>query len=250
MITTHTNIHVGTSGWTYDDWQGAFYPGDVKGADRLAYYAAHFDALEVNASFYRVPTPSMIAAWNQRLPPEFHLVLKGSRLITHRKRLRDCDDAIEFFFERALQIDALKLVLWQLPPQLHADPELLDAFLDRLPRDTRHAVEFRHESWWSVEVCRVLQDRRAAFVAISHPDLPPDISPTTDFLYVRFHGRGPHLYDYDYSRRELGTWVRRLRPLLEQRELYAFFNNDGRARAPHDATTFRALLDAALSQDR
>jgi uncharacterized protein YecE (DUF72 family) len=257
-------VHVGTSGWTYDDWSGPFYPPGVRGAERLSYYAERFDTVEVNATFYRLPSAAMIASWNRRLPPGFQLVLKGSRLITHLRRLRDCADALETYFARAAPLERLAVVLWQLPPTLERDPGLLAAFLAQLPRavgrapgrqgpgrrvpvrqgPVRHAVEFRHASWWSDDVQALLARHGAAFVAVSHPELPAEVRPTGDLLYLRFHGLGPRRYDYDYSAGELRDWVRRVRPHLAGRTLYAFFNNDHRARAPRNAETFRSLLAA------
>jgi len=236
-------IYVGTSGWTYDDWSGPFYPDDVKGSQRLVYYAGQFDTVEVNATFYRLPTKTMIDAWNRRLPDSFHLVVKGSRLITHRKKLDDCDDQLEKFWDRVRQLQRLQVVLWQLPPSLHKDVERLDRFLPLLPDGTRHAVEFRHESWWDGEVDEVLRRHDAAFVAVSHPKLPQTVRPTTDLLYVRFHGMGKDLYRYDYSDKELADWSERLKPPLRGRTLYAFFNNDYAANAPRNAATLKKILE-------
>lgn len=241
-------IFVGTSGWTYDDWSGPFYPDDVRGPERLAFYATRFSAVEVNATFYRLPTEAMIRAWNRRLPEDFHLVLKGSRLVTHRKKLADCDEALMAFFERAGQLKTLRVVLWQLPPSLHKDLGRLDGFLARLgklaPAGLRHAVEFRHASWWDEEVCALIRQHAGCFVALSHPRLPEDILPTTDFLYLRFHGKGSQLYRYDYSEAELADWAERTRQHLPGRSVYAFFNNDYEAHAPRNAAAFARLLGA------
>jgi len=149
-------MHVGTSGWTDDDWNGPFYPLGVTGPERLSFYARQFDTVEVNASFYRFPTAPMIDAWNRRLPRSFHMVLKGHRQITHRKKLRDCREVVAAFLERVLPLRTLRVLLWQLPPFLHRDAARLEEFLTLLEavfpeagasqRRIRHAVEFRHES--------------------------------------------------------------------------------------------------------
>ena len=144
--------------------------------------------------------------------------------------------------DMVLALRTLKVILWQLPPSLHRDLERLEAFLARLPRTVRHAVEFRHESWWDDEVAQTLERHAAALVAVSHPRLPDAVIPTTDLLYLRFHGLGQRLYDYDYSNKELGVWARRLRPCLAGRTLYAFFNNDYHANAPRNAAELRGLL--------
>ncbi|MFB0517134.1 MAG: DUF72 domain-containing protein [Candidatus Neomarinimicrobiota bacterium] len=238
----HQTIHIGTSGWVYDDWQGRFYPEEVKGTERLEYYARQFDTVELNASFYRVPTEPMVASWNRRLPESFHMVMKGSRLVTHRRKLVNVDESLEFFLSRVLPVNTLKVILWQLPPSLHKDVPRLDAFMEKLPKTVRHAVEFRHGSWWDDEVAETLVQHKAAFVAVSMDGLPDTIIPTTDFLYLRFHGPADQIYQYDYPDEELAAWAERVRPLLEDRTLYAFFNNDYHARAPKNAATLRELL--------
>jgi uncharacterized protein YecE (DUF72 family) len=162
-------IYIGTSGWTYDDWSGRFYPPEVKGAERLVFYARQFDTVEVNATFYRVPYQTMINAWNRKLDPSFHLVVKGSRTITHLKKLKDCQEPLRAFLDRVLQLRTLKVILWQLPPSLHKNIDRLDNFLSQLPQTVRHAVEFRHQSWWDEEVAGILSKHRAAFVTVSHP---------------------------------------------------------------------------------
>jgi len=241
---TKKHLYVGTSGWTYDDWSGSFYPEGVKGPDRLSFYAQKFNTVEVNASFYHTPTRPMIDAWNRRLGEDFHLVLKGPRTVTHLKKLRDCGEPLEMFLERALQLRTLRVILWQLPPSLHKDAARLDEFLADLPQRVRHAVEFRHVSWWDDEVAATLARHAAAFVAVSHPSLPAAFYPTTDFLYVRFHGLGRQLYHYDYSREELTDWTSRLKPHLPNRTLYAFFNNDYHAHAPGNAAALCELLES------
>lgn len=235
-------IYVGTSGWTYDDWNGPFYPEGVRGSERLAYYALRFDTVEVNATFYRLPTEAMINAWNQRLKAPFQLVLKGSRFVTHRKKLVDCREALQLFYDRVERLERLQVVLWQLPPSLHRDLERLEAFLRQLPQTWRHALEFRHSSWWDDATAELLRVFQVAMVAVSHPRLPDTILPTTDFLYLRFHGLGEQLYRYDYSEDELQQWVDRVTPFMANRRVYAFFNNDYEAHAPRNALRFRELL--------
>jgi uncharacterized protein YecE (DUF72 family) len=237
-----TRIYIGTSGWTYDDWTGPFYPHDVKGADRLTFYAGQFPTVEVNATFYRFPTQTMIDAWNRRLTARFHLVVKGSRAVTHLKKLKDCQEPLTGFLDRVLQLRTLRVILWQLPPSLHKDIDRLEAFLSSLPTNVRHAIEFRHASWWEDDVADMLKQHNATFVAVSHPTLPDTVYPTTDFLYLRFHGAGRQLYRYNYSDEELRDWANRVKPHLRARTLYAFFNNDYNANAPRNAATFKALF--------
>jgi uncharacterized protein YecE (DUF72 family) len=233
---------VGTSGWTYEDWNGIFYPPGVRGADRLTFYTEKFDTVEVNATFYRFPHQNAINAWNQRLPEHFHLVVKGHRSVTHYRKLVDCDEVLQAFLERVRPLKRLKVVLWQLHPSLHRDLDRLENFLRKLPDWVRHAVEFRHPSWWADDTAGLLSRHRAAFVAVSHPKLPPDVIVTTDFLYVRWHGLGPELYKYNYSDQELANWADRLGPHLPGRTLYAFFNNDYDGHAINNAMAFSSLI--------
>jgi uncharacterized protein YecE (DUF72 family) len=236
------HIFVGTSGWTYDDWAGRFYPEGVKGSERLGFYVTKFDTVEINATFYRLPTQTMLDAWNRRLPASFQLVVKGSRVVTHLKKLSDCQEPLQLFLDRAGQLKTLRVILWQLPPSLHKDLGRLSRFLSLLPRQVRHALEFRHGSWWDEEVAETLQQYNVSFVAVSHPKLPDTIYPTTDFLYLRFHGRGQQLYRYNYSEKELQGWANQVKQHLDDRTVYAFFNNDFEAHAPRNAETFRTLL--------
>ena len=203
----------------------------------------------------------MIDSWNRRLPPRFHLVAKGHRRITHLGRLRPGSDrSLQGFLERIAPLRTLRVILWQVPPSLTCQPDLLDDFLARVDRHVgrvwthrhrlRHAFEPRHASWWeSDEVLRVLRRHRASLVAVSHPNLPDTIVPTADFLYVRFHGTGPRLYDWDYPDTELRRWARRLAPLIGRRSLYAFFNNDWHACAPRNALRFRELIERSAGTD-
>ncbi|MBC7352845.1 MAG: DUF72 domain-containing protein [Thermogutta sp.] len=252
-----TDLRIGTSGWTYDDWTGKFYPEEIKGPARLEYYVTQFNAVEINATFYRLPTASMITGWNRRMPEDFHVATKGSRRITHLKRLQDCRSELREFIERAAPLRQLRVILWQFPPSFRPDLPLLESFLALLRDEAaaiphvRHALEFRHASWWDDEVKHLLQRHRVAFVAVSHPRLPDDIISTTDFLYLRFHGLGRQLYRYDYSPEELQPWVQRVVEVIRTspvRAVYAFFNNDYNAHAVENARIFRELLAQALKE--
>lgn len=243
------NLWIGTSGWTYDDWDGVFYPAGVKGTAKLDYYVTQFNAVELNATFYRYPTPNMIHSWNRRMPEGFHLAIKASRRITHLKRLQDCATELTEFFARIRDLRPLRIILWQLPPSLKCDLVSLAGFLELLSQSAmpgiRHAFEFRNKSWWDDGVVPLLQQYRAAFVAISHPVLPSKIVPTTDFLYIRFHGLGRQLYRYDYSDEELWEWVKQVEEVCRDQpieDVYAFFNNDFEGHAVKNARTFRSLM--------
>jgi len=243
------NLWIGTSGWTYDDWDGVFYPAGVKGTAKLDYYVTQFNAVELNATFYRYPTPNMIYSWNRRMPEGFHLAIKASRRITHLRRLQDCGTELTEFFARIRDLRPVRIILWQLPPSLKCDLVSLAGFLELLSQSAmpgvRHAFEFRNKSWWDEGVVPLLQQYRAAFVAISHPTLPSKIVSTTDFLYIRFHGLGRQLYRYNYSDDELSEWVNRIREVCQRQQIenvYAFFNNDFEAHAIKNAMVFRSLM--------
>ena len=236
---------MGTSGWVYRDWCGLFYPPDLPAKERLRFYTEHFDTVEINSTFYRLASLAGTATWQRTVPRGFRFVAKGSQFITHRLKLRDCERAVARFFERLEPLSSLRAVLWQLPESFPRDVDRVDAFLAILPEHVRHALELRDPWWWDEPRAReVLERHRVAFCAVSHPALPPDVIPTTDFLYVRFHGLGERKYDYHYSPAELAEWVERLKAPMRGRETYVFFNNDYHCQAIDNAKTFAHLLES------
>lgn len=240
---------VGTSGWAYDDWVGRFYPDGMDRREWLAYYAAHFAAVELNVTFYRLPFRNMVAGWSRKVPEGFAFAAKGSRTVTHRLRLRGIEDEVARFHERLRDLRGLEVILWQLPPSLRSDAGLLDAFLAVLPPSPRRVVEFRHPSWWEDgETVRVLRRHRAAFCGVSHPRLPTSMPDVADFAYVRFHGLGQRLYDYNYSDEEFQTWADTVARFLGSgRDAYVFFNNDVCAKAVQNAHAFTRMVRNRLS---
>jgi len=240
------SIAVGTSGWSYDHWDGLFYPRGVTHANRLAYYVTRFPAVEVNYSFYRLPSERTIRSWHDVAPRRFRYAVKASRYITHVLRLVDAEEAVGTFVSRVSGLRThLGVVLWQLPPDFEADLDVLDAFLAILPRRVRHAVEFRHGSWVSEETFELLEREGAALVCVSSEAMPAVRRATADFVYARFHGRDTG-YDYDYTQADLEPWAAFLQEQSRQgRDGYAFFNNDAHGNAPHDAKTLIRLLGEA-----
>jgi uncharacterized protein YecE (DUF72 family) len=242
-----TGIAVGTSGLSYDDWAGVFYPRGLPRSRWLEHYAGRYSTVEINYSFYRLPSEGTIASWRRRAPEGFLFTLKGSRFITHVRRLHQCAEEARRFVERAAPLGpALATVLWQLP-RMPADAERLERFVAELPAGVRHAVEFRDRSWLVEEVFDVLRRHRVAHVHVSSAAMPRDLTVTTDFVYVRFHGFGAS-YAHDYTAGELAPWVEFLRD-VHRRGLggFAYFNNDARARAPKNASELIGLLgDAAV----
>lgn len=185
---------------------GRLLPKGTPLGEWLEYYARRFTTVEINASFYRLPSAAMVTRWRELAPPGFAFAAKGSRLITHAHRLAGAEESAEAFMDRLGDLGpALAVVLWQLPPAMECAKESLarlDAFLGLLPGNVRHAVEFRHRSWLTGEVFSVLRDHGAAQVAVSSTRMPRDLTLTADFAYVRMHGlSGGHAHDY--TRREL-----------------------------------------------
>jgi uncharacterized protein YecE (DUF72 family) len=240
-------IAIGTSGWSYRHWAGgAFYPSGLASGDWLEYYVSRFPTVEINASFYRMPRAEMVARWREIAPPGFAFAAKGSRLITHARRLKECEAPLRKFMERLGGLDgALAVVLWQLPPGMECSDEhlaRLDAFLELLPGGVRHAVEFRHPSWLNDESFSVLRDHRAAHVAVSSTLMPRVLTLTAGFAYVRMHGLSGG-YAHHYTRRGLAPWADFLAGLdRDGKDAYVYFNNDARAQAPKDAGELVRML--------
>ncbi|HYD43307.1 MAG TPA: DUF72 domain-containing protein [Anaeromyxobacter sp.] len=238
-------IRVGTSGYQYRHWRGVLYPPGVPVRAWLARYTQFFDTVELNATFYRLPTADAAERWRAGVPRGFVFAVKGSRYLTHLKRLRDAGEGLERFFGPVRHLGpTLGPVLWQLPPQFAPDLERLDHFLSRLP-PVRHAVEFRDPAWYAEETCAVLDRHGAAFCEHDRVERrPPRL--TGAFRYVRFHGTTGHYhgrYGPAYLRaiaEELLDWAR------PGRDAFVYFNNDLGGAAVHDAID----LLAALGEER
>ncbi|MBI2955408.1 MAG: DUF72 domain-containing protein [Chloroflexi bacterium] len=234
---------VGTSGWHYDHWRDRFYPPGLAKSRWLQFYAQFFPTVELNASFYRLPTEKAFANWRATAPPGFRFAVKASRTITHYRRLIDVAEPLANFFGRARILgDRLGPILYQLPPALHRDDERLDRFLALLPQDLQHAVEFRHPTWLVDEVFAILRKHDVAFCVVSMPNFACPVVATASFCYVRFHGSQAK-YASCYTDEELEEWAARLRSLADgNRTVYAYFNNDAEAHAVHNAQTLNEKL--------
>jgi uncharacterized protein YecE (DUF72 family) len=236
---------IGTSGWSYDHWQGVLYPDPTPVAKRLPYYVARFDTVEINATFYRWPRDSVFEGWRQRLPDGFRLTVKAARGLSHSRKLLHPEPWIERI-EASLRClgGRLGLFLVQLPPNLGYDPERLDYFLDHFPKWVRTAVEFRHRDWNREDTYHLLERHGAAYCVMSGAHLPCVLRATAPFVYVRLHGPDPHhLYGGSYSDADLRWWADRIREWEAQgREVWAYFNNDWEGNAVRNAETLRAML--------
>jgi uncharacterized protein YecE (DUF72 family) len=220
---------VGTSGWTYRNWRGSFYPKELKQGDWLPYYAERLGSVELNASFYRLPPESLLKGLVERTPKDFLVAIKGSRLISHAKRLLHCEDALAVFLGRIALLGARAgPVLFQLPPRFPADPPRLEAFLALLPKNRRFAFEFRDPSWHDEGIYALLRAKNAAFVPFELADLSAPRVVTADFAYVRLHGH--RRYKGAYSEAELADWTAWLRAqMAEGRDVYSYFDNTDEA---------------------
>lgn len=238
-------IRVGTCGWSYDHWDGPFYPEKLQADRRLRFYATRLSAVEIDATFYRLPSEQAVRTWRDEVPDGFVFAVKGSRFITHFRRLEGLGDSVDVFLERlSLLGDKLEVVLWQLPPGLERDDGLLDRFLTSLPGGVRHAVEFRHASWLAPGAFDVLRAHGCAHVQVSSDVMPENLTVTADFAYVRLHGTAS--YHGAYVEPALEPWRRFLLEQAAQgRDGYAFFNNDAEAHAPADAQRLVAMLGEA-----
>jgi len=241
-------IAIGTSGWHYGHWRETFYPAGFPVRRWLEWYAERFATVELNASFYRLPTADAFRTWGTSVPDDFVFAVKASRYLTHVRRLREPEEPVDLLLQRAQELGrALGPVLVQLPPDFSVELERLDRTLRAFGRRVRVAVELRHQSWWTDEVRAVLE-RHGAALCLS--DRRGPLGPTwatADWSYVRFHAgraRGAPCY----GRRSLDTWAER----LEGRgDVYAYFNNDQAGCAPADARTLaRACARRGITTTR
>lgn len=239
-------ILVGTSGYSYDHWRGLFYPEKLAKAKWLEFYATHFSTVELNNPFYRLPSEEAFTRWREASPADFVFALKVSRFITHIKRLKDSGEAVGTFITRAKILGGkLGPLLYQLPPSMHRDDEVLASFLSRLPEGLKHVVEFRHPSWIEDGVFQILRKFNAGLCIFDMPDFTCPVVATADFAYVRFHGSNA-LYSSSYTDKELADWADKLAGLAANlKEVYIYFNNDVGSFAIDNARSIRSYLQGA-----
>lgn len=240
---------IGTSGWTYSSWKGSFYPEDLPSRRYLEFYSRRFDSTEVNYSFYHLPRPGTYEKWAAQVPDNFVFALKASRFITHIKRLVDIEEAWAAFVQNAEALGShLGPILLQFPPLFRGEPKKLADFLRVAQRPVpkshvvRLAFEFRHESWFTEEIFSLLRRHRAALCIADSPRYPRRDEVTTDFAYIRFHGR-TDLFASKYTDMELADEAKRIRRYLRDGfDVYAYFNNDALGHAVANAHTLKQLV--------
>ena len=235
---------IGTSGWHYEDWRSRFYPQDLSRAKWLEFYSREFATVELNNSFYRLPTENAFAKWYSDTPDGFSFAVKASRFITHIKRLKNVEEAEETFIGRAeILCEKLGPILYQLPPSLHRDDGLLDSFLSGLPRGVRHVIEFRHQSWLDEDVFDILRRNSAGLCVFDMPRFTCPVVATADYAYVRFHG-SEALFSSSYTNEELADWANWITEVAKSLEsVYIYFNNDVSGYAVENAKTIRDYLE-------
>jgi len=239
------SIYIGTSGWSYDHWQGILYPQPTPVQQRLDYYLQQFDTVELNSSFYRWPKQITFAHWYQRLPDHFRLSVKAPRGLTHAKKLYGPEVWLERIKNCWHELHHKRAVLLvQLAPQQAYDYDRLAYFLEQLPEWMPTTVEFRHESWHNETIFRLLEQHQVAYCIMSGAQLPCLLRTTAPFVYVRLHGPDfQHLYGGSYSDTDLNWWADRIREWTNLgKDVYAYFNNDGGGNAVRNAQTLRRLV--------
>lgn len=237
-------IHIGTSGWNYKHWLGPFYPETFPAKQMLAFYAKHFDTVEINATHYHLPDFSAFNNWRETVPDDFVFAVKASRFTTHMKKLKSPKASTEKFFVRVEKLrDKLGPILFQLPPRWKVNVPRLKAFLSAMPRGHRYTFEFRDESWFIDEVYDVLRAHNTAlcFYHQMGYDSPQEV--TADFIYVRLHGTESK-YGGSYPDSALKQWARRIRRWQkDSKDVYFYFNNDPEGHAVRNAKRLRETVN-------
>jgi uncharacterized protein YecE (DUF72 family) len=229
-------IHVGTSGFNYPEWRGTFYPDGLPASKMLSYYAGQFGTVEINATFYRMPTEQVLARWAAQVPETFRFSLKAPRRITHDKRLKDCAELAGHFVETARTLGPrLGVLLFQLPPHARKDRETLAVFLGALPPRTRAAFEFRHESWWDDEIVALLDEHGAALCVADSEDRHTPFLATAEYGYLRLRDEG-------YDEAHIAAWAARAAAEPRWQDTFVYFKHEEQGLGPAFARTFLASL--------
>ncbi|MEN3337189.1 MAG: hypothetical protein V7647_865 [Acidobacteriota bacterium] len=237
------SARIGCSGWEYKHWRGDFYPAELRRAQWFEHYAATFDTVEINNTFYRLPEEATFAAWAARAPAGFLFAVKASRFLTHMKKLKDPEEPVERLFTRMRPLcEHLGPVLYQLPPGWKCDAARLEHFLQALPTGIRHVLEFRDPSWYADGILALLERFGVALCLHDMRGSATVRERVGPFVYVRFHGATGN-YGGGYSDRRLAGWAEWLcHARAAGGDVYAYFNNDVGGHAPRNAVTLRRLM--------
>lgn len=240
------DIRIGTSGFHYKHWKGPFYPEKCPASKMLDHYLEHFDTVELNNSFYRLPEASAFDCWREATPGNFIFAVKASRFITHNKKLKDPENALDNLLPRAAHLGPkLGPILFPLPPHWKVNPERLTNLLEILPRDVRYAFEFRELSWINSEIDAILKKFNAAFCIYELAGYHSPLHVTADFTYVRLHGPAAGKYQGSYSNDKLREWADQIKRWSRQlHAIYLYFDNDQLGYAAANAITLKSLVAA------
>lgn len=235
--------HIGTSGWHYKHWVGTFYPKGTKDAEQLGYYVRDFKSVELNNSFYRLPSVRTFESWKKSVPEDFVFALKASRYLTHLKKLILDKKAIDQFLQHADHLaEKLGPILFQLPPNWKVNVARLESFLDYLPKSCRYTFEFRDHSWYTHEVFELLRKYKIAFCIYELAGHRSPLALTANFVYVRLHGPGDK-YQGSYTAPVLKEWAEKCqRWQKEGKDVYFYFDNDERGYAAENAKKLIAIM--------
>ncbi len=243
-------VFIGTSGYNYKHWSdGVFYPKDLSQREWLEHYTKFFKTVELNVTFYRLLQEKVFEGWKKRTPGDFSFAVKGSRFITHVKRLKDIEEPLKNFFKRAsLLRKKLSVVLWQLPPNFKIDTKRLASFLNNLKKykNVRNAFEFRHPSWLNNEIFEKLDKMKCSICLADWPEFEEKIPALGNFVYLRRHGVGGELYGGCYSNAQLKEDACLIKDWAKQgKDVYIYFNNDSQGWAVQNAFTLQKILKSA-----
>ena len=243
-------MRIGTSGWHYRHWKGTFYPADLPASRMLDFYTRHFDTVEINNSFYRLPRPGTFAGWRRSTPAGFVFAVKASRFLTHNKKLKDPENALDHLLPRAAELgDKLGPLLFQLPPRWRCNAERLEAMLAILPRELKYAFEFREPTWLCEEVFRILRRFNAAFCIFELAGYHTPLELTADWTYVRLHGPGGK-YQGSYSQERLAEWAERIGEWSKAlKHIYVYFDNDQAGYAAKNALPLKRMHSRGRVRD-
>jgi len=243
VVTARGGIHIGTSGWHYKHWRGPFYPEKLPATKWLDYYTRHFDTVELNNTFYRLPLESGLDIWRESTPKGFCFAAKGSRFLTHMKKLKDPEAGVGKFFERVDRLGKkLGPIVFQLPPWWEVNAERLEGFLDALPPRHRYAFELRNPTWHTPEIYRILRRHNAAFCIFEIAGFHSPCEVTANWTYIRLHGPGG-AYQGSYPEATLQRWAERIGAWrTELRAVYIYFDNDQAAYAVENALELKRLV--------
>jgi uncharacterized protein YecE (DUF72 family) len=236
-------IYIGTSGWHYKHWKGTFYPQDIKDAEQFSYYSRYFKTVEINNSFYRLPTLKTFTDWKKASPARFIFSVKASRYITHMKKLKADPESISNFFTNAAGLGAkLGPILFQLPPGWKVNVERFSGFLPTLPSAHRYTFEFRNQTWYTDEIYALLRKYNCAFCIYELERHLTPLQETADFIYIRLHGPG-NKYQGSYTKAALKKWAQRCLDWQQQKkDVFVYFDNDQEGYAAFNALQLEELV--------